>query len=108
MRTIILLFLSNVFMTFGWYYHLKHTNWPVWAAILMSWGFAFFEYCLQVPANRLGFTGGFNVFQLKIMQEVITLIVFSLFAVIILKQPFHLKYLISFCFMIGAVYFMFK
>lgn len=108
MRTIILLLLSNVFMTFGWYYHLKHTNWPIWIAILISWGFAFFEYCLQVPANRLGFTGGFTVFQLKIMQEVITLIVFCLFAIIILKQPFHTKYLISFLFMIGAVYFMFK
>jgi len=77
-------------------------------AILISWGFAFFEYCLQVPANRFGFTGGFNVYQLKIIQEVITLVVFCLFALIVLKQPFHYKYLISFAFMIGAVYFMFK
>lgn len=75
---------------------------------MISWGFAFFEYCLQVPANRLGYTTGFNVFQLKIMQEVITLIVFCVFAMIVLKQPFHYKYLISFAFMIGAVYFMFK
>ncbi|MGZ3846427.1 MAG: DMT family protein [Flavisolibacter sp.] len=108
MRTIILLLLSNVFMTFGWYFHLKHTNWPLWLAILISWGFAFFEYCLQVPANRFGYTGGFTVFQLKIMQEVITLVVFCLFAVVVLKQPFHLKYLISFAFMVGAVYFMFR
>jgi len=108
MRTIILLLLSNVFMTFGWYYHLKHTNWPIWMAILISWGFAFFEYCLQVPANRLGYTGGFTMFQLKIMQEVITLVVFCLFALIVMKQPFHLKYLVSFAFMVGAVYFMFK
>ena len=108
MRTIILLLLSNVFMTFGWYYHLKHTNWPIWMAILISWGFAFFEYCLQVPANRLGYTGGFTMFQLKIVQEVITLVVFCLFALIVMKQPFHLKYLVSFAFMVGAVYFMFK
>ncbi|MFL5788664.1 MAG: DMT family protein [Flavisolibacter sp.] len=108
MRTILLLFLSNVFMTFGWYYHLKHTSWPLWTAILISWGFAFLEYCLMVPANRIGFLNGFNVFQLKVIQEVITLIVFSLFAIYILKQPFHYKYLISFCFMIGAVYFVFK
>src|SRR5579875_3458070 len=74
MRTILLLFCSNVFMTFGWYYHLKHTNWPIWQAVLISWGFAFFEYCLQVPANRIGFESGTGVFQLKIIQEVITLI----------------------------------
>jgi len=108
LRTILLLFCSNIFMTFGWYYHLKHTNWPIFLAILISWGFAFFEYCLQVPANRFGYTDGISVYKLKIMQEVVTLIVFSLFAVIILKQPFHYKYLISFAFLIGAVYFMFK
>lgn len=108
MRTIILLLLSNIFMTFGWYYHLKHTNWPLWLAILISWGFAFFEYCLQVPANRLGYTGGFSVYQLKIIQEVITLVVFTLFAVLYLKQPFQAKYLLSFLCMMGAVYFVFK
>ena len=108
MRTIILLVLSNVFMTFGWYYHLRHTNWPLWLAILISWGFAFFEYCLQVPANRLGYTGGFSVYQLKIIQEVITLVVFTLFAVLYLKQPFQAKYLLSFLCMMGAVYFVFK
>jgi uncharacterized protein (DUF486 family) len=108
MRTIILLVLSNIFMTFGWYYHLKHTNWPLWLAILISWGFAFFEYCLQVPANRIGYTTVFSVYQLKVIQEVITLIVFSLFAVLYLKQPFHYKYLMSFVCMMGAVYFVFK
>ena len=108
MRTIILLLLSNIFMTFGWYYHLKHTNWPLWLAILISWGFAFFEYCFQVPANRLGYTGGFSVYQLKIIQEVITLVVFTLFAVLYLKQPFQAKYLLSFLCMMGAVYFVFK
>lgn len=108
MRTIILLLLSNIFMTFAWYYHLKHTGWPLWKAILFSWVIAFFEYCLMVPANRYGFIGGFNTFQLKMLQEVITLIVFSVFAVLVMKEPFHFKYLVSFIFLLAAVYFMFK
>lgn len=108
MRTIILLVLSNIFMTFAWYYHLKHTGWPLWKAILLSWIIAFFEYCLMVPANRYGFMSGFNTFQLKMLQEVITLVVFSVFAVWVMKEPFHLKYLVSFFFLLGAVYFMFK
>jgi len=108
MRTIFLLIASNVFMTFAWYGHLKHTDTPLWKAIIISWGIAFFEYCLMVPANRLGFTNGLNGFQLKITQEVITLVVFSIFAVLYLKEPFHWKYLVSFAFLIGAVYFMFK
>lgn len=107
-RTITLLTASNVFMTFAWYYHLKHTGWPLWKAILLSWLIAFFEYCLMVPANRYGFLGGVNTFQLKMIQEVVTLIVFSVFAVLVLKEPFHAKYLISFFFLLGAVYFMFK
>ena len=108
MRTIFLLLLSNVFMTFAWYYHLKHTGWPLWKAIALSWFIAFFEYCLMVPANRYGFTGGFNAFQLKMIQEVITLVVFSVFAVWVLGEPFRLNYLISFCLLLGAVYFMFR
>ena len=108
MRTIVLLLISNVFMTFAWYYHLKHTGWPLWKAIALSWLIAFFEYCLMVPANRYGFTGGFNAFQLKMIQEVITLIVFSVFAVWVLGEPFRLNYLISFCLLLGAVYFMFR
>ena len=108
MRTIVLLVLSNVFMTFAWYYHLKHTGWPLWKAIMLSWMIAFFEYCLMVPANRYGFTGGFNAFQLKIIQEVITLIVFSVFAVWVLGEPFKLNYVISFALLMGAVYFMFR
>lgn len=108
MRTIVLLVLSNIFMTFAWYYHLKHTGWPLWQAILLSWAIAFFEYCLMVPANRFGFTAGYNTFQLKMMQEVITLVVFSIFAVLVMKEPFHYKYIISFIFLLGAVYFMFK
>ena len=107
-RTIILLTASNVFMTAAWYYHLKHTGWPLWKAILLSWAIAFFEYCLMVPANRTGYLAGFNTFQLKMVQEVITLVVFSVFAVVVMKESFHIKYLISFLFLIGAVYFMFK
>lgn len=108
MKTILLLVASNIFMTFAWYGHLKQTEIPLWKAILISWGIAFFEYCLMVPANRLGYTNGFSGFQLKITQEVITLLVFAVFAVFYLKEPFHWRYLVSFAFLIGAVYFMFK
>ena len=107
-RTIGLLIASNIFMTFAWYGHLKHTSIPLWKAILISWGIAFFEYCLMVPANRFGFTEGINGFQLKITQEVITLVVFAVFAVLYLKEPFHWKYLASFALILGAVYFAFK
>ncbi|MFT3680291.1 MAG: DMT family protein [Ferruginibacter sp.] len=107
-RTILLLVFSNVFMTIAWYGHLKQSDVPLWKAILVSWCIAFFEYCLMVPANRLGYTAGFSGFQLKLVQEVITLVVFSVFAVLYLKEPFQLKYLISFAFLLGAVYFMFK
>ena len=108
MRTIVLLLISNVFMTFAWYYHLKHTGWPLWKAIAFSWLIAFFEYCLMVPANRYGFTGGYSAFQLKMIQEVITLVVFSVFAVWVLGEPFRLNYLVSFFLLLGAVYFMFR
>lgn len=108
MKTIGLLLLSNIFMTFAWYGHLKSTGFPLWKAILISWGIAFFEYCLMVPANRAGFANGMTGFQLKITQEVITLVVFSVFAVLYLREPFHIKYLVSFAFIIGAVYFAFK
>ena len=108
MRTILLLTASNLFMTIAWYWHLKHTEMPIWKAILISWSIAFFEYCLMVPANRWGFMNGFNGFQLKITQEVITLVIFSLFAVFYLKEPFHWRYLVSFALLLGAVYFMFK
>ena len=108
MRTIILLLASNIFMTFAWYGHLKDKGIPLWKAILISWGIAFFEYCLMVPANRIGYADGLSGFQLKIIQEVITLVVFAFFAVLYLKEPFHWKYLVSFVFLLGAVYFMFK
>lgn len=108
MKTIGLLIVSNIFMTFAWYWHLKDTSITLWKAILISWGIAFFEYCLTVPANRIGFTTGWNGFQLKIVQEIITLAIFCVFAVFYLKEPFQWKYLISFCFILGAVYFAFK
>ena len=87
MRTIVLLIASNVFMTFAWYYHLKQQGWPLWKAIVISWIIALFEYCLMVPANRLGYANGFSGFQLKLIQEIITLVVFAFFAVIYLKEP---------------------
>ena len=108
LKTIGLLTASNIFMTTAWYYHLKHTGWPLWKAILLSWLIAFFEYCLMVPGNRFGFTNGFSTFQLKMVQEVITLIVFSVFAVFVMKEPFQWKYLVSFIFLLLAVYFMFR
>ena len=108
MRTIILLTVSNIFMTFAWYGHLKYQNIPIWKAILISWSIAFLEYCFMVPANRIGYIDGMNGFQLKITQEVITLVVFTVFALFYLKEPFHWKYLVSFLFLIGAVYFMYK
>ncbi|NLR77600.1 DMT family protein [Chitinophaga eiseniae] len=108
MRTILLLTVSNTFMTVAWYGHLKHQDVALWKVILISWGIAFFEYCFMVPANRYGAQEGFSGFQLKTIQEVITLTVFSIFAVTFLKEPLRWNYLVSFVFLIGAVYFMFK
>jgi len=108
MRTIILLLSSNIFMTIAWYWHLKKTGFPLWKAILISWGIALVEYCLMVPANRSGYLQGWSGFQLKIIQEVITLLVFCVFAVVYLKEPLRWNYLISFCLILGAVYFAFK
>lgn len=107
MKTIGLLVLSNVFMTFAWYGHLKFKSVPLWQAILVSWLIAFVEYCLQVPANRLGH-GTYSAAQLKIMQEVITLVVFCVFSVLYLKEPLRWNYLIGFGFMVLAVFFIFK
>lgn len=108
LRTVLLLIASNVFMTIAWYGHLKHTHVPLWKAILASWGIALVEYCLMVPANRAGFAGGATSFQLKMVQEVITLVVFSLFAVWYLKEPFRARYLLAFVLLLAAVYVMFK
>jgi uncharacterized protein (DUF486 family) len=107
MRTIILLTASNIFMTFAWYYHLKHQGWPLWKAVVISWLIAFVEYCLAVPANRIGSSSGIGLFQLKIIQEVVTLVIFAFFAVWVMKESFHWRYLVSFAFLLGAVYFMF-
>jgi len=108
MRTILLLLASNIFMTFAWYGHLKMKGLPLWQAIVISWGIAFLEYCLMVPANRWGFSSGWSGFQLKMTQEVITLIVFVFFAVLYLKEPFHWKYLLGFVLLLAAVYVMFR
>ena len=116
--TILLLIISNTFMTLAWYGHLKfkEMNWfsslGLFAVILISWGIAFFEYIFQVPANRIGFAengGPFNLWQLKVIQEVITLTVFTLFALVVFKtETFRLNHLIGFGFLILAVYFLFK
>ena len=107
MRTVILLIVSNVFMTFAWYGHLKYTSAPLWKVILISWGIAFFEYCFQVPANRLGF-GEFNGFQLKTIQEIITLTVFTVFSILYLKEALRWNYLVGFVFLAAAAFFIFK
>jgi uncharacterized protein len=108
LQTILLLTLSNVFMTFAWYAHLKNLNNKPWlVAALVSWGIALFEYLLQVPANRIGYTQ-YNVGQLKIVQEVITLSVFVPFAVLYLRQPIKLDYLWAGLCLCGAVYFVFR
>lgn len=116
--TIILLIASNVFMTLAWYGHLKLAEYkwfsslPLIGVIAISWIIAFFEYCLQVPANRMGFIGNggpFSLMQLKVIQEVITLTVFVIFSLIVFKtEQFRLNHLIGFVFLVLAVYFMFK
>lgn len=107
MRTTLLLICSNVFMTFAWYGHLKYGHaWPLWKAILVSWGIALVEYCFAVPANRFGF-GEFSGFQLKIIQEAVTLTVFIIFAITFLKEKMAWNYVVSFVFLIVAVVFAF-
>jgi uncharacterized protein len=101
--TILMLFCSNVFMTFAWYGHLKYgRSWPLWTVILLSWVIALPEYCLAVPANRFGF-GEFSGFQLKILQEAITLTVFLVFAMTYLKEKMAWNYALSFALLIAAV-----
>ncbi len=104
---IILLIISNVFMTFAWYGHLKFKSTALWTVIIVSWLIAFLEYCFQVPANRLG-SEVYNVVQLKTIQEVITLSVFSIFSVLYLKEHFRWNYLVGFIFIVLAVFFIFK
>jgi uncharacterized protein (DUF486 family) len=107
MRTIVLLTISNIFMTFAWYGHLKYRNVPLFKVIVISWLIAFFEYCFQVPANRIG-SYEFSVAQLKTIQEVITLTVFSVFSVFYLKQPLRWNYVAGFGLIVVAVAVIFK
>ena len=104
---ILLLTISNIFMTFAWYGHLKYKGSALWIVILVSWGIALFEYCFQVPANRIGHEY-FTAAQLKTMQEVITLVVFSIFSIFYLKEDFQWNYLVGFALIILAVFFIFK
>ena len=104
---LILLTISNVFMTFAWYGHLKFKGTALWIVILVSWGIALFEYCFQVPANRIGHEY-YDAAQLKTMQEVITLIVFSIFSVTYLKENLKWNYIVGFLFIVLAVFFVFK
>jgi uncharacterized protein (DUF486 family) len=106
MLTVVLLTVSNIFMTFAWYGHLKYKAAPLWIAIGVSWLIAFVEYCFQVPANRIGH-GHYSAAQLKVMQEVITLVVFCGFAVLYLKEELRWNYLVGFLFILGAVFFVF-
>ena len=104
---VLLLTISNIFMTFAWYGHLKYKGSALWIVILVSWGIALFEYCFQVPANRIGHEY-FTTAQLKTMQEVITLVVFSVFSIFYLKEEFQWNYLVGFALIILAVFFIFK
>lgn len=104
---VLLLTISNIFMTFAWYGHLKYKGSALWIVILVSWGIALFEYCFQVPANRIGHEF-YSAAQLKTMQEVITLVVFSIFSVLYLKEDFQWNYLVGFALIILAVFFIFK
>jgi uncharacterized protein len=106
MRTIVLLTISNIFMTFAWYGHLKFRESPLWKAILVSWMIASVEYCFQVPANRIG-SYQYSAAQLKIIQEVITLVVFAVFSVAYLGQSLKWNHGVAFLFIVGAVFFMF-
>jgi len=107
MQTAILLIISNVFMTFAWYGHLKFENVPLWKVVIVSWGIAFFEYCFQVPANRIGHVGGMSGAQLKVLQEAITLVVFLVFSVMYLREPLKWNYYAGFGLVLAAVFVVF-
>jgi len=104
---ILLLTISNIFMTFAWYGHLRYKGSALWIVILVSWGIALFEYCFQVPANRIGHEF-YSAAQLKTIQEIITLIVFSVFSILYLKEDFHWNYLVGFILIVLAAFFIFK
>lgn len=108
LQTILLLTLSNIFMTFAWYGHLKYMNgYPLFIVILVSWGIAFFEYTLQVPANRIG-SRHFDLGQLKVIQEITTMIVFAFFAFLYMKHPLKTDYIWAALCLVGAAYFIFR
>jgi len=107
MKTVILLVISNIFMTFAWYGHLKYKNSPLWIVVLISWGIAFAEYCFQVPANRIGHYR-YSAAQLKTIQEIITLVIFAVFSVVYLKEEFKWNYAAGFLCILAAVVFIFK
>ena len=107
METVLLLLISNVFMTAAWYGHLKYKQSALWKVVLASWGIAFVEYCFQVPANRLGH-GQFSAAQLKTLQEVITLAVFCVFSVVYLKEEIRWNHLLGFALMVAASCLIFK
>jgi uncharacterized protein len=107
MTTVLLLICSNIFMTLAWYGHLKFPHLPMLAAIFIGWGIALIEYSFAVPANRIGYAHGFSGGQLKIIQEIVTLGVFAIFAAIVLKEPLGWRYIGAFMCIIGAAAFMF-
>ena len=107
MRTIVLLTISNIFMNLAWYGHLRFKDQPLWIVILLSWGIAFFEYLFQVPANRVG-SNEWTLPQLKVLQECITLTVFTLIAFVLFRSPVRWNYIVSYTLITGAAYFAFK
>lgn len=107
MYTVFLLILSNIFMTTAWYWHLRYKGEPLWKVIVISWLIAFVEYCLAVPANRIG-SGQFSAFELKTIQEVVSLLIFVLFAVLYLKEDIKWNYIVGFVLIVLAVFFVFK
>lgn len=106
-RTVVLLAISNVFMTFAWYGHLRHMNRALWLVVLVSWGIALFEYCFQVPANRIGYQEGLSAAQLKTLQEVITLVVFVGFATWYLREPIRWNVVVGFLLIAAGAAFVF-
>ena len=107
MPTILLLIGSNLFMTVAWYGHLRYRDEALWKVVLVSWGIAFFEYCLQVPANRIGY-GSFNAAQLKTIQEIVTLVIFAGFSTLYLGEALRWNHLAAFCCLVGAAYLVFR
>src|SRR5579862_1135569 len=103
LKTVLLLIASNLFMTAAWYGHLKYTDKALWRVILISWGIAFFEYCLQVPANRIGYEANISPFQLKITQEVISILIFMVFALVYFGEVPRWNHWVAFAFILGAV-----